>query len=62
MSDITRADIEAALRGATGNPSSGAVADMLNAMIDAVDTLVNPKPVVPSKAHEQRVVKTEETR
>jgi hypothetical protein len=59
---ITPADIEAALRGATGNPSSGAVSDMLNAMVQAIDTLVNPKPVTPSKEHEQRVVKAEETR
>jgi len=62
MSDITRADIEAALRGATGNPSSGAVADVLNAMVDAVDTLVNPKPVKVVTVPEQRVVKAEETR
>ena len=57
MADITRADIEGAINGVTGAPSSGIVADVTPALVQALDELINGKPVV-----EQRVIKSPETR
>jgi hypothetical protein len=57
MPDITRADIEGAINAITGAPTYGIVADVTPALVDAIDELVNGKPVV-----EQRVVKATETR
>ena len=57
MAEITRSDIEGAINGVTGAPSSGIVADVTPALVDAIDELFNGKPVV-----EQRVIKATETR
>ena len=57
MADITRADIEGAINTVTGAPSSGIVADVTPALVQALDELINGKPVV-----EQRVIKATETR
>lgn len=56
MADITRADILGAINSVTGAPSCGIVADATPALVDAIDQLINGKPV------EQRVVKPAETR
>ena len=57
MADITKADIANAINGVTGSPSCGIVADVTPALVDAIDELLNGKPVV-----EQRVIKATETR
>ena len=57
MTDITRADILGAINSVTGAPSCGIVADATPAIVDAIDELINGKPVV-----EQRVIKATETR
>jgi hypothetical protein len=57
MANITRADILGAINTVTGAPSCGIVADATPALVDAIDELINGKPVV-----EQRVVKPAETR
>lgn len=59
MSGITRADIDAAIRKATGNPISGPVSDWTPAIAEAIDELINGK-AAPAK--ETRVVKAAETR
>ena len=59
MSGITRADIDAAIRKATGDPISGAVHDWTPAIAEAIDELVNGK-AAPAK--ETRIVKAAETR
>ena len=46
MADITRADIEGAINGVTGAPTSGIVADVTPALVQAIDELINGKPVV----------------
>jgi len=56
MADISKSDIRAAIDGVTGAPSCGVVADVTPAIVDAIDELINGKPV------EQRVVKPAETR
>jgi hypothetical protein len=56
---LTREQIARVLAEATGAPSSGAVADILPALVDALDEALNPAP--PAK-DEKRVVKAEETR
>ena len=57
MTETSRAAIEKTLRAVAGNPTSGAVADVIPAMVDAlVDALdESPKP-------SQRIVKANETR
>jgi len=57
MADITKADIANAINSVTGAPSCGIVADVTPALVDAIDELLNGKPVV-----EQRVIKATETR
>ena len=54
---ISRAQIEGAIHGVTGAPSSGIVADITPGIVDAIDELINPKP-----AKENRVIKPAETR
>jgi hypothetical protein len=56
MGTITKGDIQAAIDGVTGAPSSGVVCDVTPAIVKAIDELINGKPV------EQRVVKPAETR
>ena len=57
MGTITKGDIQAAIDGVTGAPSSGVVCDVTPAIVKAIDELINGKPVA-----EQRVVKPAETR
>ena len=57
MAEITRADIQAAIDGVTGAPTFGLVSDVTPSIVNAIDELVNGKPVV-----EQRVIKATETR
>ena len=52
MADITKTDIANAINGVTGAPTCGIVADVTPALVDAIDELINGKPVV-----EQRVIK-----
>ena len=54
---MTREQIKKALADSVGNPTSGAVAESLDVMADAVDAALNPKPKT-----EKRVVQPEETR
>jgi hypothetical protein len=54
---ISAADIRAAIDGVTGAPTSGVVCDVTPAIVNAIDELINGKPVV-----EQRVIKATETR
>jgi hypothetical protein len=55
---ISRADIEEAIKGATGNPASGAVADWTPVIAEAIDELING----PAPAKETRIIKAKETR
>lgn len=57
MADITQADIKAAIESVTGAPSTGIVCDVTPAIVEAIDELINGKPVV-----EQRVITPVETR
>jgi hypothetical protein len=57
MGTISKGDIRAAIDGVTGAPTSGVVCDVTPAIVNAIDELINGKPVV-----EQRVVKAAETR
>jgi hypothetical protein len=57
MGQITRAQIEGAIHGVTGAPSSGLIHDWTPAIVDAIDALLNPK-----AAKETRVVKAPEVR
>jgi len=52
----TRADIEAAIRKAAGDPTTGPIADSAAAMAEAVHELLEPAP-----KKEKRIVKAEET-
>lgn len=53
---VTRAQIEAAVKQATGNPDVGTVAAVIPDIVAAVDKLVNGEP-----AKEDRVIKAKET-
>ena len=57
MGTITRADIEGAVKGATGNPDVGPVAEVQTQIINAIDALINGAPV-----KEARVIEAPETR
>ena len=59
MNEITRADIDAAVRAATGNPDLGPVRDAIPEIVDAINELINPTPEAPAK--ETRVVAAPET-
>ena len=54
---LTRESIAAVISNAVGNPTNGIVAEMLPAITDAVDQLVNPK-----AEEEVRVLEVPETR
>ena len=60
--NITREQITQAIKKATGDPSVGPVAVVLPAIIDAIDTLANPKQATHKQDKEQRIIKAEETR
>jgi hypothetical protein len=57
MADITKTDIANAINGVTGAPTCGIVHDVTPSLVNAIDELINGKPVV-----EQRVIKPAETR
>lgn len=57
MADISKSDIRAAIDSVTGAPTTGVVCDIAPAIVQAIDELINGKPVA-----EQRVVKPAETR
>jgi hypothetical protein len=62
---ITRGDIEGAIKGATGDPASGVVADITPAIVNAVDELINGKPQGAADAktkQDTRVVEAPEKR
>ena len=54
---ITRGDIEGAIKGVTGDPSSGLLHDYTPAIAEAIDHLINGAP-----KKENRVIKAAETR
>lgn len=54
---MNRADIEKTVRAATGSPTSGAVADAIPAIVDALDKAINP-----NAKTDTRVIAAEETR
>jgi hypothetical protein len=43
---VTRDDVLAAVKSATGAPTTGIVADITPAIVDAIDALLNPQPKV----------------
>lgn len=61
---LKKEDLRAAILDATGHPESGAIAENLDAIVDAIDKKQNPKqekkdtPAEP----ETRIVKPSETR
>ncbi len=55
---MNRGDIEAVIRGAVGNPTSGAVADAIPSIVDAIDRKLNGK----AGKGDTRVVAADETR
>lgn len=52
----TRAQIEAAVKKATGDPDVGTVAAVIPSIVDELDALINGEP-----AKEERVIKAKET-
>ena len=57
---MNKAEIQAIVDGATGAPDTGAVAAVIPAIVDALDTALNPQPTPPAKA--KRVIEADETR
>ena len=61
----TRAEIEAVVLQATGNPDTGVVRAVIPGIVDAVDELCNPRTGVGAgdrPVRETRVVEAQETR
>lgn len=61
----TRAEIEAAVLGVTGDPDTGVVRDITPALVDAVDALCNPRGKGQGRGGEPvttRVIEADETR
>lgn len=56
---MNKADLRAIINGVTGDPDTGAVAEIVPAIVDALDAALNPAPV---KAKETRVIEADETR
>jgi hypothetical protein len=54
---ITRGDIEGAIKGATGAPTSGLLHDYTPIIAEAIDHLINGQP-----EKENRIIKAKETR
>lgn len=59
MANVTREQIEQAVKSATGSPTVGDVAAITPAIVDAVADLLNPK--ASEAAKEKRIIKAEET-
>jgi len=53
--NISKADIEAAIRSSVGNPDTGPIADNAGTMADAVHQLLQPE-----AKKEKRIIKAEE--
>ena len=58
---MNRADIEKTVRASVGDPTSGIVADVIPAIVDALDVALNPKPTATGKP-DTRIVSASETR
>lgn len=58
---MNKADIKAVVDQATGAPAVGPVAEIIPAIVDALDAAMNPAAPVESK-RTKRVVETTETR
>lgn len=58
----TKDDIKKAILKAAGNPVTGVIADLADAMADAVYTLDNPSPKAGVPSAEKRIVEPQETR
>jgi nucleoid DNA-binding protein len=54
---MNREQLHKVISESVGNPNSGPVADAINAITDAVDEALNPKPKI-----EKRVIEPTETR
>ena len=59
MTEVTRSEIEQAVKSATGAPTVGDVAAITPAIVDAIAELLKPKASEPAK--EKRIIKAEET-
>lgn len=57
---MNKADIQAVVDRATGAPGTGPVADIVPAIVDALDAALNPAPAPAGKA--KRVIEADETR
>lgn len=60
MSTITRADIDKAVKSVTGDPTTGAVADIQDQIVGAIDRLINGG-TSKTGAREDRVLRAKET-
>ncbi len=58
MGAISKGDIERAINGVTGAPSSGLICDITPAIVDAVNRLVNGD----DSAKQNRIIQAAETR
>lgn len=56
---MNKSDLRAIIDGVTGDPTTGAVAEIVPSIVDALDAALNPKPVA---AKESRVIKADEIR
>lgn len=56
---MDKASLRAIIDEVTGAPDTGAVAEMVPAIVDALDAALNPQPV---KVKETRVIEADETR
>lgn len=57
---MNKSDLRAIIDGVTGAPDTGAVCDIVPAIVDALDAALNPAPAVPAK--ETRVIEADEVR
>jgi hypothetical protein len=57
---MNKADLRAIIDGVTGDPTNGAVADVVPAIVDALDAALNPAATAEAKS--TRVIKADETR
>jgi hypothetical protein len=58
---MDKANIRAIIDGATGAPVSGPVADVIPAIVDALDAALNPAAPAPA-TRSKRVIEADETR
>jgi hypothetical protein len=55
---MNKADLRAIIDGVTGDPTNGAVAEVVPAIVDALDAALNGGPAKP----EQRIISADEIR